>query len=68
MRRLCTILLYAPESGLTPLAQDYARVSRDNNYLPIALKRAKWDRAKRSALYWIGPPSTCNNICAQTSH
>ena len=39
----------APESGLIPLAQDYAWVSRDTNYLPIVIKRAKRDRAKRSA-------------------
>ena len=55
MQRLCQkcdvcvqILLYAPESGLIPLAQDYARVSRDTNYLPITIKRAKRDRSKRT--------------------
>ena len=31
------------------VAQNYARVSRDTNYLPIIIKRAKRDRAKRSA-------------------
>ena len=37
------------QSGLIPLAQDYARVSRDTNYQPIIIKRAKQDRTKQAA-------------------
>ena len=36
------------QSRLIPLAQDYARVSRDINYLPIIIKRAKRDCFMRS--------------------
>ena len=48
------ILLYAPESGLIPLAQDYAQVSRDTNYMSIMIKRTKRDHANRSAC--VGAP------------
>ena len=69
-RDVCVQILlyvYAPESGSIPLAQDYARVSRDANYLPIIIKRAKRDRAKRSGCVGLDL-QTYNIICTQTSH